>query len=287
MALPIMIIHEGDKYYLPFTLFQAKVSNPDSEVILIGNKENSHYKYSDFANHYYISDYFKEAEEFSKLYKHMSLRPHDVELFCFTRWFVLKEFMIKHNIDKCMAIDSDIMLYGNISEEQKNFKDCDFTLSTKSGHCTFINSQKGITEFCSFMTDLFTKPELLSILEQKYENHINNNLPGGVCDMTAFYEYRKRNEHKILEISKIINDSYFENHVNVDEGFEMGKKIKKIRIKGKKAYCKHLESGKMIRFNCLHFQGGAKRTIWKYYTGNPLGFIYNIFKVHLLRSINV
>ena len=67
-----------------------------------------------------ISDYSKSANVFSPHYVHMSRddsagrRKH--ELFCFTRWYILKDYMIRKNIETAFFGDGDSSVFMNITE---------------------------------------------------------------------------------------------------------------------------------------------------------------------------
>lgn len=62
---PIILIHRGDSFYLAHTIAQARSSNPDSRLILLGDRSNSFYL--GVEHHRYV-DYFDEAREFAKLF---------------------------------------------------------------------------------------------------------------------------------------------------------------------------------------------------------------------------
>ncbi|MEO1377862.1 MAG: hypothetical protein AAFW70_27005, partial [Cyanobacteria bacterium J06635_10] len=251
--------------YLIYSLAQAKELNPGSDIFLLGDNIN---KYLRFIHHEDFNLYCEGAKEFEKIYtdKHMSSNDLLFEMFCFQRWFILRDFMRKNQIKKCVHIDSDILLYANISEEQEKFDHSDFTVSRKgSGHNSFIKLE-GIEEFCQFLIDFYTKPSLFKILESLWEE--KKSRPGGICDMTLLNQYYQRNTDKIAQTSDIINDSVYDGNINASHGFEMHNGIKNIFWVDGKPFCRHLDSGKDIKFNSLHFQGKAKRLMKDYCTAN-------------------
>jgi len=117
--LPIVFIHYKNKDYLKFSLAQAKVSNPHSTVYLLGDSSNNCY---DFVEHHYFSDYFEGAAKFSKIYRHFNTTSPYYSLFDFQRWFILREFLRAQKLDRCLYLDSDTMLYAELSKEQKKFE---------------------------------------------------------------------------------------------------------------------------------------------------------------------
>jgi hypothetical protein len=266
MSLPIIFIHTNYKKYLIYSLLQAQYSNPQSPIILLGDSTNNCYSFIDHRN---IIDYYTTAKEFAKIYKHFNtLNPYQNELFCFQRWFILRDFMIAHSLEQCLCLDSDVMLYANVTEEQKKFAEFDLTLSYGiSPHCVFINNLNALEKFCLYVTELYTDPNALAYMEQTMQECIENNLSGGVSDMTAFKVFKNSGECKIGEISTIIEGSTYDLNINLAEEFETNSEIKNIYFSQKQPFCNHLPSGQSIRFNALHFQGKSKKLMKRYFTG--------------------
>ncbi|MEC4885918.1 MAG: hypothetical protein SAL70_32080 [Scytonema sp. PMC 1070.18] len=279
MYLPILILHRGYSTYLMYCLAQAKALNPDSDVILLGNESNKHIDFVFYEN---IEKYDDEAKEFEKIYssKHMSFSEYQYELFCFQRWFILKRFLEKNNLDRCIHLDSDVMIYVNLLDEfSKKFEKFNFTLSKKgSGHNSFIKYQ-GIENFCQLLTNFYTDPGLYEILKSIREKALSaGQKAGGICDMTLLNQYYQRYSHEIGITSDIIDDSVYDANINNSDGFEMYDGIKKIYWVDGHPVCKHLNSGREIRFNSLHFQGQSKKYIKNYFTGNNQKLNYYQFK---------
>lgn len=283
MALPIITIHCGYAPYLVKTLLQAKAMNPQSKIILLGDSSN---KYISFVQHENITNYFQEAEFFAQIYrnKHINFNSYNYELLCFQRWFILKEFMRKNDLQFCFHIDSDVLLYTNLAQEFEKFSPFEMTLSLKgSAHNAFMSYQ-GLEKFCQHLIDFYSNPELFEILQSIRQEQLQRmreqNLPetqvGGICDMTLFRQYYDRNSEKIGSTSEIIDGSVYDSNINTSKGFEMKDGIKNITWIDRKPYGKHLETGQLIRFNSLHFQGSAKKVINDFFTGDQLqAFCYS------------
>lgn len=266
MSLPIIFIHTNYKDYLIYSLLQAKYSNPDSPIILLGDSTNDCYS---FIEHRKILDYYSTAREFAKIYKHFhNLNPYQNELFCFQRWFMLRDFMINHSLEKCLCLDSDVMFYANVLEEQKKFANFDLTLSYgTSPHCVFVNNLNALEKFCRFVVELYTDPNALAYIEQTMQECMENNLYGGVSDMTAFKVFKETGDCCIGEITSIIEGSTYDHNINISEEFQFENGIKTIYFLEKQPYCKHIPSDQAIRFNALHFQGKAKTSMKEHFTG--------------------
>ncbi|MBP2660315.1 MAG: hypothetical protein H6Q69_3347, partial [Firmicutes bacterium] len=72
MSIPIVFMHYGDSEYLQYSLLQAKKSNKDSDIILIGDDSNNKYSFVKHAN---IND-SQSGQDFAKIYQHMSFNDY-------------------------------------------------------------------------------------------------------------------------------------------------------------------------------------------------------------------
>ena len=66
-SLPIIFIHRSNSEHLKYSLAQARESNPNSTIFLLGDSSNDVYE---FVEHRPFVEYFQEAAHFQKLYKH-------------------------------------------------------------------------------------------------------------------------------------------------------------------------------------------------------------------------
>jgi hypothetical protein len=85
--IPIVFLYRGNRNFIPFTLYQAKMSNPNSRIILLGDQLNRHY--SRICEHYLCDDYLEYSKELKKVYKHKSQWGEDFEYVCIERWLYL------------------------------------------------------------------------------------------------------------------------------------------------------------------------------------------------------
>jgi hypothetical protein len=266
--LPIVFLHNTNSDYLKYSLGQAKHSNPESTIYLIGDSSNDCY---DFVEHHSFSNYFQGAINFSKIYRHYNTTSYKYEIFCFQRWYILLEFLVNNQIEKCLYLDSDTMLYTDITKEQKKFAQFDFTLSYKTcGSIFFLNRVEALADFCQFLTDIYNKKERLYFdrMLAHYLVFKKNGLAGGACDMTAFDIYSYDHFGEIGEVSQIIDGSVFDPGINVQHpGFEMEKGIKKLIWKDAVPYGIQHKTSNEIKFNSLHFQGETKRLMGECCTG--------------------
>jgi len=270
--LPIVFVHQSNSDYLKYAFAQAHQSNPNSTIYLLGDASNTGYE---FVEHHSMFDYFRRAAEFGKIYRHYSTNSFAYELINFQRWFVLREFLLAHNLPRCLYVDSDTMLYANVTEDAKKFEDFDFTLSQMTSGCTFfLNRVEGLTEFCEFLFNIYSRKDKYHYdkMAAHYTARRMNQLPGGVCDMTAFQLYNEDHFGSIGEASHIIGGSVYDPAITSPApGFEMANGIKKITWQGSLPYGKHVRTGREIKFNSLQFQGRSKYLMREYWIHNSSG----------------
>jgi hypothetical protein len=257
--LPIVFIHLSNSYYLPYTLGQAKMKNMNSPVIIIGDDTNNVFP---FATHVHMNRYCKQAVEFQKIYKHYSPNGFIYEQFCFLRWFLLRDFMLAHGLKRLLHVDSDVLLYVDVNEEQANWKDSELSLVNGHGPGNmFINGTKALEELCASIWEMYSAPgadERLAALLEKQR------CPGrfAVNDMVPLKAFYEANRQRMGEMTGIQPDgSYWDANVRMDEGFETEDGRKRYWFQDGRAYCRHISTARDIWFKCLHFQGVSKTHI--------------------------
>ena len=268
--IPIVFIHLGDSDYLKYTLAQAHLTNPQSKIYLIGDQANDKY---DFVEHIDLTNYCQSVSQFERYYKHLSPNSFRFELMCFLRWFILRDFLKARKIKGCLYVDSDVMIYTDVSSQWRRF--ARFGMTSPGGFspgCNFISDVDLLNELCDNLVRSYSDPTSLKQLEDFYQERRSKGLPG-VSDMIFLNELRKKYPNKVADIGVIAEGSTYDNNINLDEGFEMAKGRKKIYWASGRPHGKLLATGNLIALNILHLQGDAKNTIKDYYTGNlPLSF---------------
>lgn len=270
--VPIVFVHRGDSDHLACSLAQAQHSNPASTVFLLGDEQNDHYP---CVSHHAYADYFSGASAFEAIYRHFSTHPVDFELICFQRWFILKEFLAAHNLRQCVYLDSDVLLYADVTSEMPKFRRFDFTLCWNTIGCVvFVTDVEGLARLCQFMMDVYAKRDRYQYdrMASHFAVRQRNRLPGGACDMTALQLYNELTFGRVGEASHIIDGSVYDPNINVAQpGFDMDGAIKKVFWQDGMPYGTFARTGEAIRFNSLHFNGHAKSLMRRYCTADLAG----------------
>lgn len=266
--IPVVLIHKGFQDYLGYTLKQA---NKYNFVYLIGDTNpNYNLENYEFVN---INELLDGCDEFASKYTHLSTNPMGYELFCYQRWFILKNFMKQRGLETTFYIDSDVMLFVNVDEEWPKFNQYDMTLLHRTAAIASFITYNGVDNFCNLMNTIYSDKN--SYAYKKIASHFNVRqecgLAGGVCDMTLL-EYFHYNADcgggpgRVGEMMQIIDGSTYDHNINVsDQDFAIKNGIKDFKIVDGAPYVYSEKLKRDIKFNSLHFQGNAKQLISKTY----------------------
>ena len=266
----IVFIHIGNQSYFKASLAQARSSNPCSLIYLIGNSFSSPSRL--FLTKYKINfisiDKFRSArEEFCNYYAHQGLNPVHYELFCFQRWFILRDFLLsfKGPVQGVM-LDSDALLHTDIknilSMMTTNMSVCD-----KSGpQFTFFKNVDVILDYTDFIINCYK----LNSYKKKCEEYIKLNIHRGIphmSDMVTLGLYAK--SQKLFDTAKLSNSIVFDDNIAYSEIFFKGIFGKKIFKNNGEIFFKIIKSKKLIKVGGIHLQGESKR-LWPIYVHKNL-----------------
>jgi len=262
---------------MEYSLRQAAYTNPDSEIILLGDESNVCF---DFVTHVDMKNYFRRAGEFTKIYRHYSTNPYGYELFCFQRWLILEDYLLDRGCEEVFVCDSDVMLYSNITGLMaSDYPDIDAgVMFGVSEEYVSVSLSYWKTEYLKCFNECilntYKDENFMKDLEKSWHEIIAEKKVGAISDMTIsehFY-HKYRNRIKIVSLVETRNGSFFDININLQENFypeeyQMRFGKKKLLWENKIPYGYSLMQKKFIRFNCIHCQGPAKFSVSQYYTG--------------------
>ena len=299
----IVIIHMGFAKYLLYVLRQIKITNPNSEIFLISDKENKKYsKYSTFVDISKIQSL--ESKSFKENYIHLGKSSPNYEMFCMLRWIILRDFMREYNIKECLHIDSDILIFSDLNKALNPFSNYKISLAHNLALTMHIKDIEILDEFSKYLLFKYTNENELNKLKDMYykTDRVNNGVAGSISDMDISREFFSRVKEPIGDLSEIVNDSIFDSAIVYGEPeFEMLKKgkykLKKIFFENKIPFCNYVLNGenKKIKFHSLHLLTWTKLFIKKLYNCKDLDFnpyfinIYReftAFKSKIIKYIN-
>jgi len=271
----IVFINTGRTFCLPYVLHQAKHLNPSSAVVLIGDAGN--YDFIQFEQIENLAS--DDIDSFRRNYVHRSTNPPQFELFCWERWFYLRNFMRKEQANSALYLDSDVLLFSSLEQIQQGYAgvdwECGLTVppgGPASGHISYWTLNT-IEDFCRFAAESFLDSCASQIYDQKWQQHLAHGVPGGVCDMTTIELFYQSNRCRILNLAAPYKNNVFDHNINFGDNSEPGQYvveggIKKVTFSGGAPFLSRTENGETDRAHALHFQGSAKRLTRKFYRGS-------------------
>lgn len=269
--IPVVFVHYGPvPDYLKLSIAQAAKHN---EAILISDQESVQVD----AKVVQIGPLRGEVDQFEKVYHHLSKNPQEFELRCFTRWGLIKAMMEQYGVKTVFYCDSDVLLYTNVDQFFPSDVEVSYSLPedqpefrwSASAHVSIFSYEK-LKALWNFMLNTYVhKTETYRQLKNKYKHHLATQSPGGVCDMTLLYLFAQKND--VLPICKVVDGMTFDHNINSSENllkseYEMRQvagpygpmTIKDVKFSDGFPYCLNLDKDQNVKFNSLHFQGGAK-----------------------------
>ena len=185
-SIPAVVVHHGAQDYLAISLDSiCKFYRPN----LIGDQTNQHMTQS-WVNSDELGS--ELADRFRSVFTNMSSNPAEFEERCFLRYYWMLEFCKRNDLDRFIHFDSDVIVLAPLPEEVVQCPYLALSIpedqSNKRwsvGPHVACWTMEALTEFCQFVIELYERND--SRLQDKFDHHIQNNLPGGVCDMTLLY----------------------------------------------------------------------------------------------------
>jgi hypothetical protein len=255
---PIILIHRGDSFYLAHTIAQARSSNPESRLILLGDRSNSFYL---GVEHHPYEDYFDEASEFAKLftYEYFPTYQYPWILFCHQKYFALRDFVRTQGIDKFLLIDSDVMIYEPIGPYFDYYRDYRMTLSAASfpsAQAAFavVNDSTVVRDLCRIYHELFRCS--LDHLNKRFGTNCFTEMLGlGLLMHDPANRVRNTYEDK---------ETFFIHHNLLDDSrFEKNGECSQIFWQENTPMFRERSTGRLLRTPVIHFHGYAKKQMGK------------------------
>jgi len=260
--LPIVLVHKGDSFYLKYAIQNVRMFNPDSKIFLIceGTSENF-----DSVEKLELSDFNKYSKVLDKIYVHRNRSNPEIELFCIKRWLVLLDFMEKKKFQKIFTMDSDVLLFENVSKDMLNYKRFDVLLANgASAGLTFINNPSVLKLYSDIVFDFYKT----KIGKVEYESN------GTITDMSFWKQLKKSGKFNVGEVTTIIKNTVYDAGLLIEQNnIKMKRGVKEI------IFNQNLPYGKtnvgVVRMKCLHCQGPTKFYM-KYFANGKVGFVDSI-----------
>jgi tetratricopeptide (TPR) repeat protein len=235
-GLPLVYVHWDAPDYLRLSLAQSLATNPASEIVVLGDATNRF----EGVTHLMMTEVDAGARQFSKQYRHKGENDYAYELFCFERWFLLRDWMRKANVPRAVSLDSDILLFADLRNQAARFADHPAIFA---GPGFAVVTRSGIEAYCDWLMAMFDG-DALADMEL-------------VSDLSLLNLYLGQGGG--VSLVDLGDAPFFDSHIRQSEGFAMQGGIKKIDFDADgHPYGARLKDGALVPFALLHFQGRTK-----------------------------
>jgi hypothetical protein len=256
MSNCIIFIHKGSSDYLLPVIGLTKHFNQKNRIILLGDDQNKYVANTLDIDFYHYADYSELIP-----YYHVSVNGRDYEKFCFERWFIIYNFIERHNISKFIHSDSDNIVCQDINTiDYENACIGNYHESYAIVPNIFISTSTTLYRIIKYYRYLYNQDYASFIRDiQPYTSNIVQEYPPvklpsmHYSDMYFLLQTIKvlKLDFKVLpecgEIPFIFNGNYTNHPIELKGGIFI-----------------HGVTGQPM-FN-IHFQGASKSNVFRYYS---------------------
>ena len=195
--------------------------------------------------------------EFTKYFIYETTNSYEYELFCFLRWFIIKDYInsLNDEYDRIYIFDNDTLIFDNLNNYNFNINDKPYMSQCGCPAFTIIN-KKLLNELCNTLLDIFKNKDKECLTFSKTNT-------GVISDMGVFYYLYS--EHKIEAVNEYKFNPYF--IINIGT-FVSNNILPKYDIIDNKLYINdNIYDNNYDKVNCLgiHFAGDNKKFIKTFY----------------------
>ena len=243
----LVFIHYYHPRYLRYAYYQALSQGYDA--VLIGDAGAQQVKY---ANFWPIETFASAIQSFADVYQHVSVNSQDYEFKCFTRWFVLYQFMMDIGEGRRLVVlDSDILAFKGLNKIGTLLHGRSM-LDTAWTNC--FSSADSLREFCHFLIAVYSDPKELNDLSVKYSISGRPHL----SDMHLLWEFADRNPEIVSRVRHKLHLEGFDNSLPNTKDYCGYHGVKLVQMIDRQPHCKLFREGEDKQFATLHFQGFSK-----------------------------
>ena len=265
MSAPILFCHYGNSRYLRYVLEMARFSNPDKQIVLLGDEKNAWLADQIDIEHRHFRefDYGEKLNQFHRHYRPIQGRKHghmkggqDWLKFVFARWFFVLNFIRSSSVDEFWHFDSDNMILAPLSDHEDELRQYDCTEQC-NGLCIngFVSSVSLIERYVGKINACFQDESFL----QKKQKELDKSAPHDAFnEMIAYGLFKQEESVNAVRLNAVRNSSTFDecicqnHHIQMERLFS-GKLIKRIHSSPNgKFFCQSEDDGQFLRLNSIN-----------------------------------
>jgi len=262
--LPATIFYGKEPLFAKYAIRSAQRAFGEEFTVLAENPspKNGYLCFRDYSS--------EDVVFFQNAYQHFSVNGFESELFCFLRWFHLRDYARAKGHTHILHFDHDVLVCGTRKEILGGMRDHELCISQISGHTGYFTLE-ALEALCDYFL-YFVQDGYKEHIQRHYQRYaaaIENKTAFAVSDMTAMKEFfdtsplKKSNTPTGIMVN--INLPEYGCTINQKTG------ILDLYVYNGGVYAKK-ESGEFLRYFTLHFQGPeAKRhlhPVYKFFLHN-------------------
>jgi hypothetical protein len=259
MSAPIILIHYGNSSYLPYVVKLAKRSNPDKEIIFLGDEHNAYLASLGVAHHPLAAlRHTPELERFDALYPRIVNAKYPKSRwaqFVLQRWFMINTFIQRHDIEAFWTFDSDNYILTDLQSHETDLSQYDCT-SQCSGRCMngFVSSNAVVRRYVDKINALLSDDAYVDSWQSNYERDPSL----FYNEMEAFAVFVAQEGIRNFHLARLRDGAMFDDSITYENGMRMhdgaikGRRVKRLYVKDGNIYCKQLATDSFVRMNNLN-----------------------------------
>ncbi|MDO4582962.1 MAG: hypothetical protein Q4D62_02555 [Planctomycetia bacterium] len=266
-SLPIIVVHQGNSPPLEICLRQARKSNPQARIVWLHGASDHPLDFVE-CHSFQNSDLFQEVPFFHSIYQHFSSSNSlEAERFCMSRWLIVRNFMRREKLTRCLGIDSDVLLFCDVREEARRFEPYAMTFAHWNAtqnliHCNFIQNVAALESFTEYMLQVYQNQDLLERVKQTSHKKGNRYR---VSDMSLFYDWSCHVPFRFCFYEDFYVDGiFFDSCIDFTHDFQASRYLpgifrpfKRITWRNERPYAT-LKNGLQAPMKTIHYHGDLK-----------------------------
>ncbi|MDO4584307.1 MAG: hypothetical protein Q4D62_09415 [Planctomycetia bacterium] len=281
---------------MELALRQAKKTNPESRVILLGDTTNKTIlPVREGVAEFFFLEENEDLKEFRKNYRHVSHLPESFERFCLERWFYLLHFMRQEGLKQSLHLDSDVFLFDDMTKILSCFGNVSMTLGRwfengYLGHCNRV-SQECLETFCRYILEVYRSDKMFQKIQEK---SVASDGKIYVSDMSLLYHFFQNTPWKAGFLEDSLQEGIFlDSRISDLDVFRkqpglLGWRgmIKQVHFENSQPYV-ILYDGKQIPAKMVHYHGHAKFLMPHHFRGKnePLRVAVHFYREEIFHRI--
>jgi hypothetical protein len=209
-----------------------------------------------------ITAYVDGVADFERCYIHASPNTPQFEMFCFSRWLILRNYMLQHRVTNVIYVDSDALVYPGVQSiavhADGKMLDTPFL--------NFFRSSYEAESLVNYMLASFDSPEVHS--RSAIKDRSGNAF---YTDMVLFPQFAKAFPDMCHSWARSMESRGFDSNINRPNAYTAYSNhpsgIKRVDLLSSVPTA-YLKAGQPVPFHFLHFQSHSKPLMQFYLHGD-------------------